>query len=418
MADGVVNVPNLSLGVQIDNSRLVRNGEAVFRQRVETYPAGSFGDLQADAWGVPKVSLPYSLTHGMWTFDIPPSLFFMYENQQQVYTSTNIISENGAGVLRTSTAKSELLMESRATPRYQPNRGHLFSTALWCPNKTKGGYREWGLRTLENGVYFRLKENGTLWAVQRSGFSEVKEELIDTSGVAGFDVEKGNVYDIQFQWRGVGNYVFLINLVEVHVFANLGTLTALSMENPALPSFYRALRITEDVEMHLGCFDIASENGSDDALQPQVGYANISLNGTNLPVISIFNPLTINGTTNTREIYPTRISCACDKKAQFKLWRHRDPALLTGETFVALGKGSFVQTDSPDTTAGAVTATAATVTSMELIDVVNVSANGTGTWTNSDRRIQLNLVRGDYLTITATTTVGLVDCVVDWGEAV
>lgn len=29
------------------------------------------GDLQVDAWGVPKVSIPYSLFHGMFTFDIP-----------------------------------------------------------------------------------------------------------------------------------------------------------------------------------------------------------------------------------------------------------------------------------------------------------------------------------------------------------
>jgi len=336
----------------------------------------------------------------------------------QVYTSTNIISENSEGVLRTSAAKGELLLESRLAPRYQPNRGHLYSTALWCPNKTADGLRDWGLGTDYNGVYFRLNADGKLYAVLRSGFSETKEELIDTSVVPDFDVEKGNVYDIQFQWRGVGNYVFYINLIKVHVFANLGTLTALSMENPALPARYRAKRVTQDVEIHIGCVDITSENGDDDALQPEVAYANISLNGTNKPVIDIYNPLTINGETNTRDIYPTRITLSFDKKAVFKVWRHRDPALLTGETFVSLGNGSFVQTDSPDTTAGAVTATAANVAGMELIDVLNVQANGTATWTNTDPRIAFSLVRGDYLTITVTVSAGLVDAVVSWGEAV
>jgi hypothetical protein len=379
---------------------------------------GAFGDLTQDAWGIPKASLPHSLFHGLWTFDIPASLFFMYENGTQVYTSTNIISENGAGVLRTSVTKLALVMESRSTPRYQPNRGHLYSTALWCPAKANDGIRDWGLATAANGVFFRLKADGLLYAVLRSGVIEVKEELIDTSAVAGFDIEKGNVYDIQYQWRGVGNYNFYINLQLVHVFANLGTLTALSLEDPALPAFYRAVRLTQDVEIKIGCVDITSENGSDDRLQPRVAYANISLSGTGKPVISIHNPLIAAGLINTREIVPTRINFSCDKKAVFKVWRHRDPGLLTGETFAAIGSGSFVQSDSPDTNATAVTATAATVASMELIDVLNVQANGVAVWTNPDRRLTFNLVRGDYLTITATVSVGLVDCVVSWGEAI
>ncbi len=400
---------------------LVDMGDGTHAERVVADVAGTAtgkGDLTTDAWGVQKVSLPYSLFHGMWSFDIPSSLFFLYENGVQVYSSTNIVSENGAGVLRTSATKLALILESRSTPRYQPNRGHLYSTALWCPAKTNNGIRDWGLATVANGVFFRLKADGLLYAVLRSGVIEVKEELIDTSVVPGFDVEKGNVFDIQFQWRGVGNYVFYINLVQVHVFANLGTLTALSLEDPALPAYYRAVRLAQDVEIKIGCVDITSENGSDDRLQPRVAYANISLNGTNKPVISIHNPLVSAGLVNTREIFPSCISLACDKKAVFKIWRHRDPALLTGETFVTLGNGSFVQSDSPDTSATAVTATATTVASMELIDVVNVQANATAEWTNPDPRLAFNLVRGDYLTITATVTVGLVDCVVSWGEAI
>lgn len=376
------------------------------------------GDLTADAWGVQKMSLPHSLFHGMWTFDIPASLFFMYENGTQVYTSTNIVSTGGAGVLTTSAAKNALILEGREAPRYQPNRGHLFSTALWCPSKTLDGIREWGVCTTENGVFFRLKADGLLYAVRKSGGVETLEQLIDTSGVAGFDVEKGNVYDIQYQWRGVGNYKFFINLVHVYTFASLGTLTALSMQNPALPVCFKATRTTADVSMSIGCCDIASENGSDDKIQPRVAYANISRNGTDVPVVSIYNPLQIAGVTNTRTLYLTHVSVSCDKKAVFKIWRHRNPALLTGETFVALGNGSFVQTDSPDTVAGAVAATAATVASMQLVDVLNVQANGTDEFNIALERLNYTLVRGDYLTVTVTATTGLADVVVAWGEAV
>ena len=178
------------------------------------------------------------------------------------------------------------------------------------------------------------------------------------------------------------------------------------------------MRTTADVAMHIGCVDISSENGSDNKLQKRAAYANISRNGTDLPVISIYNPLLIGGQTNTRTVIPVMISFSCDKKAIYKIWRHRDAGLLTGETFVALGAGSFVQTDSPDTVAGAVAATAATVTTMELIDVVNVQANGVGESIQHDSRVDVILVRGDYLTVTATTSSGLCDVVIEWGEAI
>jgi hypothetical protein len=195
------------------------------RTRINGGSLGS-GELTEDAWGIQKVSFPHSIMHGMWTFDIPASIFFMYENGTQVYTSTNIVSSGGGAVITTSAAKSALILEGRDCPRYQPNRGHLFSTALWCPSKTNNGIREWGVITAENGVFFRLKADGLLYAVRKSGGAENYEAVIDTSAVAGFDVEKGNVYDIQYQWRGVGNYKFFINNTLVKTFSTLGTLTA------------------------------------------------------------------------------------------------------------------------------------------------------------------------------------------------
>ena len=418
MSDAYVQIVPDGFGKKIDNVLLTIGNSQVYRQRIESYPANSFGDITADAWGVPKVSLPRSLFHGLFTFDVPASQWFMFHGATQVYTSTNIVSINSAGVVTATAAQPTVTLQSRDCPRYQPNRGHLFSTALWTPDKTASGVRDWGVCTTENGVFFRLKADGLLYAVRKSGGVETIETLIDTSGVAGFDVQKGNVYDIQYQWRGVGNYKFYINLVHVATFASLGTLTALSMQNPALPACFKATRTATDVAIRIGCVDISSENGSDDTLQPRVAYANISRSGTDVPVITIHNPLLIAGQTNTRTIFPTRIDVSCDKKTVFKIWRHRNPALLTGGTFVALGSGSFVQTDSPDTVAGAVAATAATLTGMELMAVLNVQANGSTNWVKRAVNMDFTLVRGDYLTVTATTQTGLCDVTIDWGEAI
>jgi hypothetical protein len=343
----------------------------------------------------------------------------MYHGTTQVYTSTNIVSTNSAGAITANAAQPTVKLESRATPRYQPNRGHLYSTALWCPSKTADGVREWGLSTVENGVFFRLKADGLLYAVQRSGGVETKEEVIDTSGVTGFDVQKGNVYDIQYQWRGVGNYKFFINLVEVKVFASLGTLTALSMEDPALPATFKATRTTQDVSIFVGCVDIASENGSDDRLQYGSAYADVTLNGADVPLITTYNPLTISGKTNTRMMELSRITVTCDKKATIKVWVTRNLAAITGATFGTLGSGSFVQTDSPDSVVGAIKATSVNTALMKLVTSIPLQANVFRSTDNPFQgRIDFPLVRGDYLVITATVTTGLCDCVVEWGEAI
>jgi hypothetical protein len=400
---------------------LIDKKDGTYAERVAAdvsgYATGK-GDLTTDAWGVQKVSLPQSVFHGLFTFDIPQSQWFMYHGQTQVYTSTNITSSNGAALVQANAAQPDVKLESRATPRYQPNRGHLYSTALWLPSASANAIRDFGLSTPENGVYFRLKSTG-LYAVLKSGLNETREELIDTSAVAGFDVTKGNVYDIQYQWRGVGNYLFFINLQHVHTFANLGTLTALSLQDPALPAMYRAIRITADAAMYIGCVDIASENGSDDRLQYASVYADVSLNGTNQPLIVIHNPLVIGLTTNTRMTELSRITLTCDKKAIFKVWTTRNPAAITGATLVSIGDGSFVQCDSPDAVAGAVKATSVNTALLHLVTVIPVQAGISRATDNPFQgRIDFPLVRGDYLVITADVTTGTCDVVVEWGEAI
>lgn len=379
------------------------------------------GDITLDAWGIQKMSLAFSLFHGLFTFGIPFWDWLLYENGAEVVTSTDITSVGGAARLLTTVTDTALILESRVCPRNQPNRGHLFSTALWCPAKTNNGIREWGLQTANAGVFFRLKADGKLYAVIRSLNVETLEEEIITTDVAGFDVENGNVYDIQYQWRGVGNYKFFINLTLVHTIANLGTLTALSMSNPALPASFKATRTTQDVAMHIGCVDISSENGSlDNDTRGSALAEAVATTGADKPVLVVFNPLTIGGLVNTRTLHIHELQVLNSKKCTFKVWRTRDATGITGATLVAGygGVGTYVQTDSTNMNAGAVRATAVTVAKLFFLDAISVEAAvsveiGLGT-THSP----IHLVRGDYLVITNDSTAGSSDVVIRWGEEV
>ena len=397
------------------------------RTRGNTAPVftGS-GQLVSDAWGVQKISRTHSLFHGMWTFDIPPSMWFVYENGVQVYSSTRVTSVGGAARIAADSTVTLSKLESRECARYQPNRGHLLSTALWCPSKTASGVREWGLGSQKNRVNFRLKSDGLLYAVRRSDDVEIAEEPIDTSGLVGFDVEKNNIYDIQFQWRGAGNYNFFIGNPAtgtshlVHQFNLLGTLTSASIVNPAMPVFFSALRVGADVELFTACADVSSENGSRDTMQPFSAYAfTVNVNGTNFPVIAVRLPLQFQSKTNTRTAVILRCVLVCSKKGTFRLWTTRDPAALTGATFAALGNGSIAQCDSPDAASNAVRATSVTTTSLRGIASVPVEAAVPRHFVNSiPETFVLSLVRGDYLVITCTALAATADVVVEWGEAV
>lgn len=386
---------------------------------------GGQGELTNDAWGIPKGSHPFSLFYGMWTYDIPVSMWFMYENGTQVYTSTNIISSGGVAQLTADATHAAVILESRECPRYQPNRGHLFSNSGWMPDKTADGTRDWGIFTVDNGVFFRLKPDGFLYAVRRSGGLEVAEELIDTSGLTGFDVEKNNIYDIQFQWRSAGNYNFFIGDPGtgfpklVHTFNLLGALTSASIENPASPIAFEATRITEDVEMNIGCADVSSENGSLAVHQYESAHADGVEVITDTPIVVIKSPVTIGSKINTRTIQLARITVTCDKKAIFRVWATRDPTAFTGGTFVAIGGGSFIETDSPDEVAGAARVTAIDTAKLNHITAIPVQAAETHEVDNPLReRITFPIVRGDYLVVSCTAANGNADVVIEWGEQI
>lgn len=384
--------------------------------------------IPLDAWGTQRVSIDKSIFHGMFTFDIPPSMWLKYENGSEVAQSTAITSVNGAAKLLTTATETELLLESRETPRYQPDRGHKFSTAGWLPNKTADGVRDFGLFTAEDGVFFRLKSDGLLYAVLKSGSVETHEEQIDTSVLSSFDVEKNNIYDIQFQWRSAGNYKFFIGDPQiggsklVHEFRLLGTLTSASIENPATPIAFKATRTTENVEINMGCADITSENGKrDDTERYASAYAEAVTvpSAIDQPVIIVRQPMQINSKTNTRTISLARISVTCDKKAVFKVWISRNPADITGATFRSVNSGSFVETDSTDMDATAVRATSVNTANMLFVTSVPVEALVRIGVDNPYRdRIEFPLVRGDYLVVTCRASQGSADVTIEWGEQI
>lgn len=221
--------------------------------------------LGLDAWGKNKMVQDSSLFHGVFTYDVPARMWIEHINRIEQPTKVNCVSEDG--MLKISSNGSNAGLRSKRHPRYQPNRGHLYSTSMIFPNPTADGKRDFGLGNENNAVFFRVAQDG-LHCIVRTTAGGITVD--DDSGVVSLpdiDLSKGNVFDIQMQWRGVGNIKFFINLKLVYEFEYLGTLDALSIANQALAVGFYCQKVTEDVVMYCGCVDVTSEGGVQESRQ-------------------------------------------------------------------------------------------------------------------------------------------------------
>lgn len=294
-------------------------------------------DLGLDAWGRPKMITDKSLFHGMFTYNVPVSTWYETINDVVQTGFTNSTSEDGAlKVVAGASLNDDTYLRSFRNPRYEPNRGALYSTAGWFVNPTANMVREFGTFTAESGVFFRLKADGKLYGVIRTtttGEGTIETEIkLDVQGE--IDFSKGNVFDIQYQWRGVGNYRWFVNLVEVGNSRTLGTLTRLSMWNPALPVAFQSTNLGDNDPMYFGCVDVSSEGGEQNGLT-YASFGNSTDNGQaaytglNVPVIAVRSKSTVGGKINTRDTAALLANFYANQEAVARIWATRDFSAIT-----------------------------------------------------------------------------------------
>jgi len=308
--------------------------------------------LGYDAWGRAKTIIDDSIFHGMFTYNVPETSWYETINGvvnqstpincMSVDGSLNVLAGGGVGVDTT-------YLRSFRNPRYEPNRGALYSTAGWITNPTGLMTREWGTFTEESGVFFRLKSGGTLVGVIRTTISSVTTETeVALTIPSGVDLSKGNVFDIQYQWRGVDDYKWFINLIEVGNSETLGTLTQLSMFNPALPVAWYSENLGDNDPMNFGCVDITSEGGkANGKTYGSIGISNesgqVSVTGFNQPVIAVRSKTTVAGLINTRDTLALLASSYSDNKSFIRIWATRDFTTITpnSDTWEDFGDGNL-----------------------------------------------------------------------------
>ena len=318
--------------------------------------------LSSDAWGRQKVINDYSIFHALFTYDVPDRVWEeLSVDASMTYTplvQTGTLVSSVGGALRVAsgtTANAGSTLSSKRHPRYQPNRGHLYSTAGWMPNPESDGNRKWGIMcgclsdTRRSGAYFELEGNGSTWAlyaVVRSYGTILERTDITSLLPAGFDISKGHLYDIQFQWRGVGDYCFFIDQQLIYTVERLGAYSALGLWNPALSvAFECTTNTTTELDMFFGCVDVTSEGGAKDSRQfasisTGTGLINAASTGSAVLAVRVPRTLTYNSDTviNTRDLVASKLTSWTRDEAAVQVYFARDTVATTlnGLTWTSL----------------------------------------------------------------------------------
>ena len=290
-----------------------------FNGKLVTHKFMGDNDIIMDAWGRQKVIHDFSLFSSIFTYDIP----------DYMWKYAGCYSENNALVLPMNSSIS-----SRQHMKYQPNRGQLFSTAGFLP--IADGIIRFGLFTEENGCFFEVV-NGEMFSVIRSFHNNtVIEDRKQITLPEGFDITKGHNYDIQFQWRGVGSYRFMIDLDEVISYVYTNTLTRLTISNPNLPVSFTNTSLDINCKASFGSVDVSTEGGKN----PRLMYDSVInpvdkiVSNVGAPVLALRMKSTFKGQLNTIDYKILKGIFTTDKKTDFAVYFTEDLTALTGAVWV------------------------------------------------------------------------------------
>jgi hypothetical protein len=296
--------------------------------------------LLTDAWSRVKAVHDNSLLHGMFTFNVPVTKWKESINGVEQPSFSNATSVNGKLVFTSNGVLNDKVMLSTfRNPRYEPNRGHLYSSSIFLPNPDAAGQRTFGIFTDDAGYGFRLIGDGAthqLYGVRRTTINSVVSDTL-TPLSHSTDLTKGNTYDLPFQWRGVGNSFYFVNQELSGYSEVLGTLDELSTFNPAAPIAFECINQGDDVTIQCGCVDVSSEGGEDNGkTYGSQGIDNeeaeISIPGPNqynTPVLVIKNKRTISSLINTRDVLSLLATAYSSERAVFRVWATRDDSVIT-----------------------------------------------------------------------------------------
>lgn len=301
-----------------------------------------------------------------------PYLVGNYVNKYQLddyWYDTNIV---GGGTVSHVPLQSAIELEVTAASgdkaqlrtnnyfRYQAGRSMLVRITGYCSDSGQTNQvRRWGMFDENDGLFFE-QSGGTIYVVQRSSTSgsvvdtkvaqaSWSKDVMDGTGGSGItlDYTKGNIWEITFQWLGVGVVSFFINGTLIHQFENPNSHAYPYMRTAVLP-------LSWDVE-NTGasatggytyiCGSVSVEGGAELPEYTFCAYnaGDVIIDETEAPILSIRPSATFNSIENRMALIPIFATISTDgARASYRIVLN---GTLTGPSWVSADPDSAGEYD-------------------------------------------------------------------------
>lgn len=264
---------------------------------------------------------------------------------------TSVTSQSAVRLSVTAGATDFARIRTNTFYRYQAGKQQNIRLSAYIPNGGKANQiSRFGLFDNFNGLFFALSGSnfgtyrrsvagGSLQEifVSQSAFNYDK---LDGQGPSGqiLDVTKANLYEIRFQWLGVGNVEYFINNDLVHKLTNPGTIAGPYMQTATLPLSIEMQNngAATANEINFICASIESEGG---APPPKYTFSafnstDVSTTTTERPLLAIRPGLLFRGLENRVVGLPIRLAISTEgTRAGFRIILN--PTTLTGGAWVS-----------------------------------------------------------------------------------
>ena len=277
---------------------------------------------------------------------------------------THVPAKSAMKLEVTSASGDKAKARSHAYYRYQAGKGtRILTTAYHADTGQTNQVRRWGIFDDNDGLFFEL--NGTtLYVVIRSSTSgsvvdtkvaqsNWNRDPFDGTGISEItlDITKGQIWEIQFQWLGVGKVNFFINGYLVHSVDNPNNTDGPYMRTAVLPVSWEIENTGASTASHFHsiCTSVNIEGTSE---LPEYSFgayndADITVGTTERPLLSIRPKLTYNSIENRMSIFP--ILLAASNEGGRSAIRLVLDATLTGASWTSAASESGVEYDTSAT---------------------------------------------------------------------
>ena len=322
--------------------------------RPAPYAQSSFGEA--------RVANPYTLGDIINKYGIDE-----YEWAQTSSIAGGIAAVPARAAIRLTTAATSggfAKIRTNTYYRYQSGRGQRILQTCVHDAATTDQVRRWGYFDDNDGLFWQAS-GSTFGFVRRTSTSGVPVDnfipqsafnidKFDGTGVSqqNLDLTKGNIYEMDFQWLGVGNVNLFINGLPVHQISNPNTLNVVYMKTAVLPISVEVVNndvVTSGTGFEYICTNVTSEGGQ---APPQYGNAAgrtalktaITNAAQPLPVFAVRLSATFNEQANRAIVLPKHLSLYAESVGvtRCNFFVVVNPATITGAVWTAVDTTSSV----------------------------------------------------------------------------